>query len=65
MLSEIALIILILLYPISLYKAFILGSAYGKEPVIKPKKRKKQQKQKQSDFAKRMKAIDDFDPMGV
>ena len=65
MLSEIALIILILLYPISLYKAFILGSAYGKEPVIKPKKRKKQQKQKQSDFAKRMKAIDDFDPLGV
>jgi len=65
MLSEIALIILILLYPISLYKAFILGASYSKEPVIKPKKRKKQQKQKQSDFAKRMKAIDDFDPMGV
>jgi len=65
MLSEIALIILILLYPISLYKAFILGASYSKEPVIKPKERKKQQKQKQSDFAKRMKAIDDFDPMGV
>jgi hypothetical protein len=65
MLSEITLIILILLYPISLYKAFILGAAYSKEPVIKPKKRKKQQKQKQSDFAKRMKEIDDFDPMGV
>ena len=64
MLFEIAFIILLLLYPVSVYKAFTLGAGkVEKKPT--PRKRKKTQKKGTSELEQKMKAIDDYNPLGV